>query len=629
MPCCQFTLNSHNKKYISESRGRSMFARFLKGLGFFSLLLVLPVFAQDGEALYNIRCAACHENPDPETNAHAPARENMAAFTPNSVFAAMNDGLMKIQATGMSDSDMRAVAAFLTGREVAELKLDITENMCASNPPINNPSLKSSWNGWGPDVRNTRFSENGGITRDDLPNLRLKWAYGLPGEGQARAQPTVIDGRIFVGNGAGALYSLDAKSGCTYWTYLPRSGIRSAASVGPYQFEDGSDGYAVYFVDRGANAYAVNAQNGQVLWVRKVDDHPNVRGTGAVTLHKGVLYVPMTGVGEETTSSNPDYACCTFRGSVSAFDAQTGDLNWKSFMVPEPRPRGSSSSGVILYGPAGVGIWSAPTIDDDRGLIYVATGNAYAEPAPETSDAVVAIRISTGEIAWATQLTPGDAWIGGCNTEDNPNCPKDIGPDFDFSASPLLTTTESGRELIVVPQKSGFAYALDPNNQGASVWQYRAGPGSPVGGVWGASVGDGLAYVAVGGYIFTQGGGIHGIDLESGERQWYTPPQELLCAEGAGCSATQSAAVTAIPGAVFSGSADGGMRAYDADTGEVIWTFDANREFETVNGIEANGASFDGPGPVIVDGMMYMLSGSAGFVGRPGNVLLAFTIEVE
>ena len=258
----------------------------------------------------------------------------------------------------------------------------------------------------------------------------------------------------------------------------------------------------------------------------------------------------------------------------------------------------------------------------------MATGNAYAEPDPGTSDAVIAIDLKTGEPAWVNQLLP-DVWIGGCNEEENPNCPDDIGPDFDFSASPILTSTPSGRELLVVPQKSGLIYALDPNNQGKVVWQYRAGPGSPVGGVWGSAVGDGLAYAAVGGYIFTEGGGIHAVDLETGEQSWYTPPQDLLCAEGPGCSATQSAAVTAIPGAVFSGSADGGMRVYSAESGDVLWVFNANRSFDTINGVEASGASFDGPGPVIAGGMMYMLSGSAGFVGRPGNVLLAFAIQEE
>jgi len=590
-----------------------------------ALLWTAQLFAQDGEDIYNTRCAACHENPDPEANAHAPARSDMARFTPNSVYAALRDGMMRVQATGLNDVQMRAVASFLTGKDVADLNLAITENLCSSNPPLTNPALLPSWNGWGPDNRNTRFSSS--INTGDLDSLALKWAFGLPGESQARSQPVVVSGRVFVGNGAGALYSLDAESGCTYWSYLSRSGLRSAPSVGPHRFADGRDGYAAYFVDNQANVYAVNAHTGEPLWVRKVEEHPNVRGTGALTLHDGVLYVPVTGVGEESTASNPDYACCTFRGSVSAIDTTTGDLIWKSYMVPEPQPRGTSSRGVTLYGPAGVGVWSAPTIDADRNLLYVATGNAYAEPTPETADAVVAINLADGEMAWVTQLTPGDAWMGGCNEPGNPNCPEDLGPDFDFSASPILTSSSSGRDLIVVPQKSGFAYALDPNNSGEMVWQYRAGPGSPVGGVWGSAVGNGLAYVAVGGYIFTEGGGMHGIDLDTGERVWYTPPQDLLCTEGPGCSATQSAAVTAIDGAVFSGSADGGMRVYDAENGEVLWVFNANRNFDTVNGVEANGASFDGPGPVVAGDSVYFLSGNAGFVGRPGNVLLAFKVS--
>ncbi|MEX2367137.1 MAG: PQQ-binding-like beta-propeller repeat protein [Pseudohongiellaceae bacterium] len=593
------------------------------GLWGFAVLSV----AQDGEALYNTRCAACHENPDPEDDAHTPARSDMALFTPNSVYASLTDGVMQIQATGMTDAQMRSVASYITGSEVSDIPLEISTNICADNPPMANPALSPSWNGWGPDNRNTRSAMAGGVSAQDLPNLRLKWAYGLPGESQPRGQPTVVDGRLFVGNRAGALYSLDAETGCTYWSFLPRSGIRSALSVGPVRLPDGSGAYAVYFVDIQANAYAVNAHTGEQLWVTEVEEHPAVRGTGSATLHDGRLYVPMTGVSEENAASDPDYPCCTFRGSISSLDANTGEVIWKYYSVPEPQPRGTSTTGVTLYGPAGVGIWSAPTVDDDRGLIYAATGNAYAEPAPVTADAIIAISMETGELVWVNQITPGDAWIGGCNPDEpNPNCPDMIGPDFDFSASPLLAATPSGRELLIVPQKSGMAYALDPNNQGAMVWEYRAGDGSPVGGVWGMAVGDGLAYVAVGGYFRQGSGGIHGIDMESGARVWYTPAQELLCEAGPGCSPTQSAAVTAIPGAVFSGAADGGMRAYSAATGELLWTFDANREFTTVNAVEANGASFDGPGPVVAGGMVYFLSGNAGFVGRPGNVLLAFEI---
>lgn len=583
------------------------------------------VLAQDGEALFSTHCAACHLDPDPEVNAHAPAREDMARFTPNSVYSALTDGLMRLQGAALSDADKRAVVQFLTGSEVSELQL-VATNLCSSSEAAQT-SAAATWNGWGPDLANTRFADEAGLTAADLPKLRLRWAFGLPGESQPRAQPAIVDGRLYVGNRAGAVYALDAATGCAHWTFLPRAGVRSALTVGPFTHADGSSGQAVYFIDMLANVYAVNAQDGSVLWVRQVESHPAVRGTGALTLHDGKLYVPVTGVNEENTAANPDYACCTFRGSLTALDANSGEELWRYYTVPEPQPRGRSSNGVELFGPAGVGIWSAPTVDVARGLVYVSTGNAYAEPAPATANAILAIDGSSGALMWSTQLTPDDAWIGGCPPDsDNPNCPDDIGPDFDFSASPVLSRTAAGRELLVIPQKSGLVYALDPARGGELVWQYRAGPGSAIGGVWGAAVAEGNAYVAVGGYQSEERGGVHAIDLASGERRWFSPPEALLCMAGPGCSASQSAAVTAIPGAVLSGSADGGMRAYAADSGQVLWRFDANRSFDTVNGVPGNGGSFDGSGPVAAGRMLYFLSGNGGFVGRPGNVLLAFEI---
>jgi polyvinyl alcohol dehydrogenase (cytochrome) len=174
-----------------------------------------------------------------------------------------------------------------------------------------------------------------------------------------------------------------------------------------------------------------------------------------------------------------------------------------------------------------------------------------------------------------------------------------------------------------------MAYALDPDEAGALVWEYRVNAGSRSGGFWGMAVADGLAYVAAGGYSLPDSGGIHALNLETGQRAWFTGPQDLLCQGGAGCRATQSAAVTAIPGAVLSGSADGGMRAYSAANGDVLWTFDSNRQFDTINGVPAAGGSFDGPGPVIVDGMVYLLSGNCCIVGRPGNALFAFDLAPE
>jgi polyvinyl alcohol dehydrogenase (cytochrome) len=508
--------------------------------------------------------------------------------------------------------------------------LRVTANLCAIAAPLADTS-PHRWNGWGAGVANTRFqpAAAGGITAAEVPRLRLKWAYGLPQEQQARGQPAVIGGRLFVGSQAGAVYALDAKTGCTHWQFFPRAGLRSALSVGPHRHANGRDGYAVYFVDSQANVYALDADTGEQIWSTRVEDHPMVRGTGAVTLHEGTLFVPMTGIGEAMGGANPEYGCCTFRGSMTAVDAANGAIRWKTYTIPESKPRGTSSMGVPLFGPAGVGIWNAPTVDAKRGVIYSGTGPAYAGDEPDTTDAVVAFDMKTGAIVWANRLTL-DVWLFNCDGQSaaNPNCPKQNGPDLDFSASPILTTNSSGRDVIVIPQKSGMVYGLDPAERGKLLWSYRAGPGSPVGGVWGSAVEADRMYVAVGGYRNEETGGIHAIDIDTGERLWYTPPEPLLCAPpGAACSQTQSAAVTAIPGAVFSGSADGGMRAYDARDGKILWRFDANRQFETVNGVPGRGGSFDGPGPVVAGGMVYMLSGSAGFVGRPGNVLLAFAAD--
>ncbi len=594
-------------------------------------LTTTPSWAQDGEAIYTTRCAACHESPINET-VRAPAKSALAEQPPETIYRSLTQGVMRIQASGLSNIQLQSVAEHITGQPLEALNLEMTTNLCSSNPPMGNPLLAPAWNGWGRDHRNARAALDAGVTADNVGRLRLKWVFGLPGEDQPRAQPAVVSGRLFVGNKAGAIYSLDAKSGCSYWTYLPRTGVRSALSVGPISQPDGSDGYAVYFQDLRGSVYAVNAQTGKEIWVTRVEDHPGVRGTGSVSLFEGFLYVPSAGVVEETNSSGPQYPCCTFRGSVTKVNANTGEIIWKTYTMDEAQPRGLSSEGVQLFGPSGAGIWNSPTIDPDRGLLYTATGNAYGEPAPVTSDAVIAMNLGTGEIVWVNQTTANDAFIGGCPRnpeEDNPNCPDDVGPDVDFSASPILTSTDSGRELLVIPQKSGMVWALDPNNNGEIVWSYKAGEPSAAGGWWGMAVAEGIAYTGVSGYANPDSGGIHAIDLASGRGVWAKPPADLLCEPGRGCRGTQSAAVTAIPGAVFSGSADGGVRVYRAEDGEVLWTFNTNPQFETINGVPAAGGSIDGPGPVVVDGMVYVLSGNCCIVGRPGNALFAFEIAPE
>ena len=113
--------------------------------------------------------------------------------------------------------------------------------------------------------------------------------------------------------------------------------------------------------------------------------------------------------------------------------------------------------------------------------------------------------------------------------------------------------------------------------------------------------------------------------LEKGERVWYTPPPG--CGERKRCSPAQSAAVSAIPGAVFSGSVDGHLRSYATKDGSILWDFDTMGPYKTVNGVEARGGSMDGGGPAIANGMVFVNSGYVIWGGMPGNVLLAFSVD--
>jgi len=426
------------------------------------------------------------------------------------------------------------------------------------------------------------------------------------------------------------VHALDPKSGCTYWSYKALAGVRTALTVAPYRKPDGHRGQAVFFGDQRANAYALDAQTGAKIWTTKVDFHASAGITGAPTYYKGLLYVPVQGLGEEGRGSRDNYPCCTFRGSVMALDASTGDRVWKTYTIDAPKPREKSALGVQMWGPAGGGIWSSPSIDAKRGVLYIATGNAYADPPQKMSNAIIAMDLATGAVKWARQAIPADNWAMGCEAKNpgNPACPETLGPDFDFSATPALVKVGK-KDLIVIPQKSAVAWAFDPEKQGEIVWQRTFGKGSGLGGQWGAATDGTLFYSGVNDFLTETPGGMTALRVSDGTPVWsQPPPSPLLCGEKKpGCGPGQGGAVTAIPGAVIGTSHDGGLRAYAAKDGQLIWQYDTNRDFTTVNGVKANGASMDGPGAVVAGRMLFINSGYGGLVGRPGNVLLAFGLD--
>jgi polyvinyl alcohol dehydrogenase (cytochrome) len=590
-----------------------------------------------GEATYKEFCASCHDHPGPRV----PARSALQQLSVARILHTLDFGVMMSVAYPLQRNQREAVAKFL-GRP-GEDAGPAAAAFCASREiswakdSARGTSGDSSWTGWSSSDANLRFQsvEHGGLNADSVRKLKLKWAYGFAGDITAFAAPTVRNGTLFVGSASGVVQAMNAKTGCLHWTFQANGPVRAATTIA----KNGA-GYSILFGDLTGWFYSLDAATGKLLWKRRVDEHEATRLTGSAVEKDGVVFEPAASW-EETRSANPKYPCCTFRGSVTAYRVGDGSVLWKTYVIGPSKKTGKRHNGEPLYGPSGAGIWAAPTVDVKRGLLYVTTGDNFTQPATDTSDAVLALRMKTGEIVWKRQMTAGDVYSGGICEEEKDPC----GPDYDFGASAMLVNVGQ-REALVAGQKSGLVYGLDPDADGKILWQSRAGKGGENGGVeWGMASDGGNAYVAVsdmarleraadadapmvGGANFdpVAGGGLTAFRVLDGERVWFakstpcTPPR-------AGCSPAQSGALTAVPGAVFSGSLDGHLRAFSARDGSVIWDFDTEREFSTVNGVAGKGGSLDGAGPVIVDGMVYVNSGYPRFGGAPGNVLLAFGVE--
>ncbi len=585
----------------------------------------------DGAALFDEHCASCHAASVPR----APHLALLGELPYDTLLAAMTSGSMREQAAALSDDDRKAVAAYLTRNQPATTSAKV--GFCDA-PLTADIELESRYAGWSTDLRNTRSLDAtaAGMTSVDVGRLELRWAFAYPNANRARSQPLVIGSLVVVGSQDGTVYALDRSSGCARWTFRASAEVRNG--VTPLKLGDGDDArWYGFFSDFQARAYAVDLVTGSLVWKAVLDEHPAATGSGQAAAFEDTVYFPVSSV-EVGLAADPGYRCCTFRGSVVALDAATGERRWQRYTIDEePALTGTNSADTETLGPSGAPVWSTPTIDVPRRRLYVGTGQNYSVPATATSDAILALDLDSGEVNWVRQTTAGDVWTAACieGFGDPANCPDPPGPDLDFGAPPVLASTIRG-DVLAAGQKSGMVYGLDPDD-GSIRWQQRVGRGGVLGGVhFGMAAAKGRIFVPINDSNVAYTGdapaepGLTALDAGSGRRDWRRRADTSGCTETE-CNAGISAPVTAAGDLVFAGYADGVLRAHDAASGAVRFEYATAREFDTVGGDVARGGGMGGgSGPVVVDGWVFVNSGYYMVLHSvPGNVLLAFAVAAD
>ena len=442
------------------------------------------------------------------------------------------------------------------------------------------------WNGFGVDSSNSRYQPKPGMTAADVPNLKLKWAFGFPGGTQAYGNPAIVGGRVFVGSDNGTVYALDAETGCTHWTFKADGGVRTAPSVALAGRK-----YAVYIGDLKANLFALDAETGAVIWKKTLDTHRFARITGAPILptarstcrcrrpRKRRRRSPTTNAAPSAAASSRSK-----RRPASSCGRATPSPRRRPRSARTRRARRSTRRPARRCGTRRRSI-------AQKGVLYIGTGNSYTGPAVKTSDSVIAMDLKTGKIVWWNQVTGGDAFLVGCRPGSR-TARRNSAPTHDFGNAPILRTLPGGKRVIVIGQKSGTVWGLDPDNEGKVLWQFKAGKGGALGGIeWGSAADDTAAYIPVSDVLTppNEAGGLFALKLTDGQPLWHTPAPKLECNTGRGCTGAQSAPVSVIPGAVFSGSVDGHMRAYSTKDGSILWDFNTVRDYETVNHVPGKG----------------------------------------
>jgi polyvinyl alcohol dehydrogenase (cytochrome) len=541
---------------------------------------------------------------------------------------------MRAQGSGLSAADKVLVAEYLTNQKFDAQRAAVGPPRCSARAATFDMTEPPAFTGWGISLRNTRLipAALAGIDRHSLQRLRLKWVIGFPDAIRNRSEPALAGGALYVGSQNGTVYALDRATGCARWSFHAAAEARSGMVVSPWKAGDSAANPLVFFGDLIGNVYAVDAKTGKLVWRDHPDAHPSATITAAPTLYQGRLYVALSS--SEEAMIDPRYECCSFRGSIAAYEAQTGRRLWQTFTTEPPAQQGAAANGTRKFGPSGAAIWNSPTIDEKRHRLYVGTGDNYSAPATHTSDSVIALDLDSGKITWVYQTAPGDIWNVSCVLSERSQCPDDSGPDYDIGAATILAAGTNGRDYLIAGQKSGTVFAIDPDS-GTLIWKKQVGRGGLLGGIhFGMALSGDMLFVPVHDvedgrhYGEPARPGMYALDLLSGNDRWQAPASGERCAKREACTAGISGAITVAGELILAGSIDGQMRIYDSADGRVLWQFDTARRFKALNGGVAIGGSIaGGAGPIAYRGSLIVISGYGVTGGLPGNALMAFELS--
>ncbi len=595
----------------------------------------------DMATLFRTACATCHEVPETKAPPTATLRQLPAAR----ILMAMELGKMQPQAAGLAPQQRVDLSRWLAAEEDAKRDAWIAERACARETPV----PVTGRGNWGLGRDNRREAVDVAIGRGNLDDLELQWSVALPAVTTMRSQPVVAGDTVFLGSKGAHLLALDRRSGCVRWSLATDAPVHSALTL-----DRTPDGVAtLFFADELAMVYAVDATTGRLRWRERVKWFPTSIVSGPIGYHDGRLYVPLSSF-EVAAAGLPTHECCRSHGGIAALDATTGKALWRYDTTPHAVRTTVTRDGTQLWGPSGAPVWNSPTVDATRGVLYFGTGQNSSSPATDTSDAIIALDLATGERRWIFQALADDAWNAAC-LSGGASCPVENGPDFDFGAAVILLRRPEG-DLLLAGQKSGEVFALDPDRKGAVVWRRRVGSGSSNGGIHHGMATDGQrVYVPVAdperriaGYVPKPG--IYALDVDDGELLWSHPVERgcvfdpadaplIGLAEMAQGKAQRSpwpacsyyygpsAAAVVANGIVYAGALDGRLRLFDADSGQALRVIETNRPYRAGNGIDGHGGAIDVGGAIVEGNQLFVLSGYGMFGQMPGNMLLVYGLR--